>query len=272
MSLPVRDPSTMRFNTSWRKMAAAIYSRPMDGKVTGFVDIDFRPCQKAIEEWSELGHRVTPLHIMMAIMARILGRHVPEMNCYASWGGVHHRGEVVVSSAVLVGGKDLITLRVRHADQKSVLELADEVNAGVAERRKGNDDKVMKKRGGLAKLPWPFRQWVFNFIRWLTYEAGIQIPGLGLNRNTFGSVLVTNIGPLGLDNGFPALMPASNLAFVMGIGRVQLKAMVEDGEVIPMAVIPITGAFDHRVVDGAHIGRFAAAMKHYFAHPEELLT
>jgi pyruvate/2-oxoglutarate dehydrogenase complex dihydrolipoamide acyltransferase (E2) component len=271
MTLPVLNPSEMRFGTSWRRTAAAIFARPTDGKVTGFVNLDFRPATEAIARWKAQGHRVTPMHIMMAIMARVLGRHVPELNCYSRWGTVIHRGEVVVSTAVLVGGKDLTTLRVHDADKKSVLELSDEVNAGVAKRRSGKDDKLMKKRGGLAKIPWPFRQWVYNAVRWLTYEAGVTIPGLGFNRDMFGSVLITNIGPLGLDNGFPALMPASNLSFVIAIGRVQEQAMVEDGKVIPMLCIPIAGTFDHRVVDGAHVGRFSKALKHYLAHPEDLM-
>jgi len=270
MELPTFDPSEIRFNTPWRRMATAIYARPVDGKISGFVNIDFRPCQEAITKWAEEGHRVTPTHIMMAIMARVLGRHVPELNCYARWGSVHHRGDVTIATAVLVG-KELTTLKIANADKKSILELADEVNAGVSKRREGKDTAMKKRNGGLAKLPWPFRQWIFSFIRWLTYEARITIPGLGINNNMFGSMLVTNIGPLGLDNGFPALMPASNLALVIGIGKVALKPMVVDGQVVAIPALPVTGTFDHRVCDGSHIGRFGHALHHYMANPYELL-
>ena len=76
MKLPVLNPSEMRFGTSWRRTAAAVFSRPTDGKVMGFVNLDFRPATEAIARWNAQGHRVTPMHIMMAIMARVLGRHV----------------------------------------------------------------------------------------------------------------------------------------------------------------------------------------------------
>ena len=271
MALDERDPAQTRYNTKWRKMASTIYARPLDGKVSGFAEIDFRPAQKAIEQWNEAGHRVTPLHLTMAIMAQVLGRHVPEMNCYARWGGVQHRGDVVISAAISIKGKDLTTFLVHNADKKTVLEVADEVNAGVQKMRDGTKVSAKKKSsGGLAWVPWPFRRWLYNLIRWVTYELGVSIPGTGFNRNMFGSVLVTNIGPLGLDNGFPAIMPASNLPFVIGVGRVQEKAMVENGEVVAMPIIPFTGTFDHRVLDGSHVGRFATALRHYLAHPEEL--
>ena len=270
MTLPVLDPKNIRFANSWRKTAAAVYTRPTDGRVSGFTDLDFRKMQAAMERWNSEGHRVTPLHVTMAIVARILGKHVPELNCYMRWGSVHHRGEVVVSAAVLVG-KELTQLLIHDADNKSILELAAEVNAGVQKKREGTGDKLVKKRGGFAKIPWPFRRWIFNFSRWLSYEVGIRLPGIGMSPNMFGSVLVSNIGPLGLDFGIPALMPASNLPLVLGVGRVQQKPMVENGEVIPMMVMPLSGTFDHRVVDGAHVGRFAKALHHYLANPEELL-
>ena len=57
MALPVKDPSKIRFSSPWRRMAAAIYARPLDGKVSGFADMDFRPSERAIAEWNAQGHR-----------------------------------------------------------------------------------------------------------------------------------------------------------------------------------------------------------------------
>jgi pyruvate/2-oxoglutarate dehydrogenase complex dihydrolipoamide acyltransferase (E2) component len=265
----VYDP--LKYNTSWRKMAAAIFNPPRDGKVFGMVDLNMREPLRAIEEWNKDGHHVTATHYFMSTMAHIIGAWVPELNCYARWGKVYQREKVTISAAVLVGGKDLTTVRIHDADKKTVLELSKEMNDKVKARREGKDDKAMATRKGLSGVPWPLRRWIFQGIRYTVYELGIPISG-GLNKEMFGSLLVSNIGPLGLSYGIPALMPASNLAFVMSLGHVEEKAIVEDGKVIPCKMLPICGTFDHRVVDGAHIGKMSRGMKYYFNNPEALLS
>ena len=86
----------------------------------------------------------------------------------------------------------------------------------------------------------------------------------------FGSAMVSNIGSLGIDYGIPALMPASNLSFVMAIGKTKEKPVVRDGEICIANVLPIAATFDHRVVDGAHIAKLVKGLDYYFENPEEL--
>jgi pyruvate/2-oxoglutarate dehydrogenase complex dihydrolipoamide acyltransferase (E2) component len=260
-----------KVDTSWRRVAAAVFEPPRDGKVMGSVDLDMRAVLAAMEEWKEQGHHVTANHVFMSTIGHILTHYAPELNAYSSWGRVHHRGEVTVASAVLIDGKDLTTVKIRDADKKSVTALADEMNEKVRQRREGRDERGMSNRNGLAKVPWPLRKWTFKSLRWLVYEAGFSIKGAGLSRDLFGSVLISNIGALGLEYGFPALMPASNLSFVMCIGRVQEKAKVIDGKIVACPVLPVAGTFDHRIADGAHIGKLAQGMHHYFENPYDLI-
>jgi hypothetical protein len=261
----------VKVDTSWRRMAAAIFEPPRDGKLLGSYDLDMRKPLAAMEEWREQGHHVTVTHFVMSMMGHILGEHVPELNCYARWGRVYKREKVTIATAVLLNKRDLTTVKIADADKKSVLELAAEMTKFVDDRRSGRDDKAMSKRNGLANVPWPLRRWVFKLMRWLVYEGGITIPGTGFSNDLFGSILITNIGSLGLEYGFPALMPASNLSTVIAMGRVRDKAVVIDGEILACPMLPLAGAFDHRVVDGAHVGRMVEGMKHYCNHPEELL-
>lgn len=90
---------------------------------------------------------------------------------------------------------------------------------------------------------------------------GISIPFLGLKPHTFGSFMLSNIGTLGLDIGFPALFPIANVSFVMIMGGVQLKPWVVNGEVVPRRVITLGAALDHRVVDASHAGKLFKYLK-----------
>jgi len=260
-----------RVSTSWRKMAAAIFQRPVDGKLSGFHDADLSKVKIALKEWNAEGHRVTILHFLMCVMSRVLHYHVPELNCYAQWGGIKKRPDVSISTAVMINDRDLTTLTIRSAATKTILELSKETNDYVKKRRSGQDDAALAKRNVLSRVPWPFRSWLFQFMRWFVYEFGGKIPGTGFSTDMFGSLLITNIGSLGLQYGIPALMPASNLSFVLAMGKIYEKPVVIDGEIAIRTVLPLSATFDHRVVDGAHVGRMVAAVVYYFENPQELL-
>ena len=99
-------------------MAAAIFfNPPRDGKVFGIMDFPFQNAQEAIKKWNSEGHHVTATHYYMSTMGHVLGTWVPELNCYAQWGKVYQRPKVTISAAVLVGGKDLTTVRIHDADK-----------------------------------------------------------------------------------------------------------------------------------------------------------
>ena len=210
--------SETKLNRSWRKMAAAIYMKPVDGKGSGFYDLDMTEVNKALEEWNQNDDtNINVMHFFMCALGHTMKYYAPELNCYMEWGDVVERPTVTISTAVLVG-KDLTTVKIKDTHLKNVRQVSQETIAFVKERREGHDDKAIGKRHSLSKIPWPFRLWVFRAIRWLTYEWGWALPGLGLSKDSFGSALVSNIGSLGLDYGIPALMPASNLSFVQAIG------------------------------------------------------
>ena len=262
--------ANLKLNRSWRRMAAAIYARPVDGKVSGFYDLDMTEVNKAIEEWNlRADTSINVMHFFMCALGHTMKYYAPELNCYIKWGDIVERDTVTISTAVLVG-KSLTTVKIKDTHLKNVRQVSQETIQFVKAKRAGQDDKTVTQHS-LSKIPWPVRSWVFKSIRWLAYECGWTIPGIGLSKDAFGSALVSNIGSLGLDYGIPALMPASNLSFVQAIGYVKEKAVVKDGEVVVQAVLPISATFDHRIVDGVHISQYLVGLKHYFENPHELM-
>ena len=50
-------------------MAAAIYTKPVDGKVSGFYDLDMTEVNKAIKEWnSNEGSNINVMHFFMCAL------------------------------------------------------------------------------------------------------------------------------------------------------------------------------------------------------------
>ena len=84
-----------------------------------------------------------------------------------------------------------------------------------------------------------------------------------------GTFTITNVGPL----GGTALIPAINYpeVAILGMGRVQEKPVVRDGEIVVRKILPLTLSFDHRVADGADAARFVSEMVRELSDPNLLL-
>ncbi|MBU0755107.1 MAG: 2-oxo acid dehydrogenase subunit E2 [Planctomycetes bacterium] len=84
-----------------------------------------------------------------------------------------------------------------------------------------------------------------------------------------GTFTVTNVGPL----GGTALIPAINYpeVAILGMGRVQEKPVVRDGQIVIRKMLPLTLAFDHRIADGADAARFVTELVRHLSDPNLLL-
>jgi pyruvate dehydrogenase E2 component (dihydrolipoamide acetyltransferase) len=84
-----------------------------------------------------------------------------------------------------------------------------------------------------------------------------------------GTFTITNVGPI----GGTALIPAVNYpeVAILGMGRVQEKPVVRDGQIVVRKMLPLTLSFDHRVADGADAARFVSEMVRELSDPNLLL-
>ena len=84
-----------------------------------------------------------------------------------------------------------------------------------------------------------------------------------------GTFTITNVGPL----GGTALIPAINYpeVAILGMGKVQEKPVVRDGEIVVRKMLPLTLGFDHRVADGADAARFVSELVRQLSDPNLLL-
>ncbi|WP_163557228.1 dihydrolipoyllysine-residue acetyltransferase [Halomonas sp. NO4] len=85
-----------------------------------------------------------------------------------------------------------------------------------------------------------------------------------------GTISISNIGALGGTYAAP-IINAPEVAIV-AIGKIQwLPRFDEAGEVVRRAIMTVTWAGDHRIIDGGTIARFCNAWKGYLEAPETML-
>ncbi len=262
-----------RFNTPWRVTSAAIYTTPTDSRVYGTLDIDVTRARQFLDERRASGEKITMTHLAVAVLARAVAFDVPEMNCFIRRGAVVGRQRLDVMVPVSVGGDSGVTAAViRDAHARTVTSIASEIRKKATSGRAGVEMKAAQNKYLLNRIPWPLRRPVFRLLKWITVDMGVEIKALGLSAHSFGSFIVSDIGSFGLNTGMTALMPAAKVPAVIVLGKMEDKPVVRRGEIVIRTVLPLTGTFDHRIVDGMQIGKLARGIKRNFRRPEWLDT
>ncbi|MBS3748386.1 MAG: 2-oxo acid dehydrogenase subunit E2 [Candidatus Thermoplasmatota archaeon] len=258
----------MKIN-AWRKTAINIYSPPRDGKVYGTYEIDASPLLNFISEKKKKGVRITVTNMVTAALARTLYFDVPEMNCFVRRGKLMQRDDAHVFLAVAQSGKSVQSMIIPKAQEKTVTEIA-QYQKERLERIYSGKKKSFNIQKSIAKVPWPFRGAVVKFIKWWLFDNGFPLPFVKLKPDPFGSIAISNIGVFGLSSGYLALLPISNLPAIIAMGKIKEKPVVVDGEIVIRPMLPISGTFDHRIVEGDKIGLLKDGAEKRLLHPESL--
>ncbi|HET6871748.1 MAG TPA: dihydrolipoamide acetyltransferase family protein [Sporolactobacillaceae bacterium] len=84
-----------------------------------------------------------------------------------------------------------------------------------------------------------------------------------------GSCTITNIGSAG-GQWFTPVINHPEVA-ILGIGRIQEKAIVRDGEIVAAPVLALSLSFDHRLIDGATAQNALNKIKRLLNDPQRLI-
>ncbi|UBM60601.1 2-oxo acid dehydrogenase subunit E2 [Marinilongibacter aquaticus] len=257
-----------KLNNSWRKTAATIYRKPDDSKIFGSVDLDITELYDYVFRKRSEGLKITFTHIFVLAAARAIREEIPELNTYIKRGNVHTHPQIDASISVLLRENEMGSVKIEEADKHSLYTLAPLLREKIQIARKGLESNTMQMKDKMAAIPWPFREVVFRIIK--KVMVGLGLPLGKLSANSFGSFIISNIGTLGLDTGYPALFPVANMAFVLIMGRIQKKALVVNKQVEIRRVITLSAAMDHRMVDASHAGILFRHFKKIARNPEQL--
>ncbi len=80
-----------------------------------------------------------------------------------------------------------------------------------------------------------------------------------------GTFTVTNLGGYGVEYFTPIINQPQ--AGILGIGKIQDKAVIKDGGIHVRSMLPLSLVFDHRLIDGAPAARFVAKVKELLEQP-----
>jgi pyruvate dehydrogenase E2 component (dihydrolipoamide acetyltransferase) len=83
-----------------------------------------------------------------------------------------------------------------------------------------------------------------------------------------GTFTISNLGMYGIETLIPIIQPGQ--AAILGIGSVQDKPAVRDGQIVARKLMSVALAADHRVSDGAQGAEFLREIQNLLEHPLRL--
>lgn len=260
--------------SSFRKLAIGTWQTAYDPTVYGTMRIRMDKALNYIERFREVhGVRLTVTHLVAKAVAEGLKR-CPDANAILRFNKIYLRNHVTLSVLVVQtdqgdGKVDLTAARIVDADKKSLKELAGDIQDAVDKVRNRKDQALEKSKGTIGLIPFMWMNLFLKLLGFLMYTLNLDLSFLGMPRDAFGGVTITNVGSLGLDIAYVPLVPYTNTPIFIAPGAVLDMPVVEDGKVVAGKVMSLNASFDHRFIDGFHAGILAKTVKEMMENPFE---
>ena len=254
--------------TSYRKIAIASWRHPRNPNTYAMLDLPVEAAMQFLERYDS----ETPLtltHFVTKITAHCLEKY-PELNHILRMGNLYKRKQIDIFITTLLKtekGKDLSGFVIRNVDRKSIAEVASETKVRADDLRYNRDEENLKVQKIVNRLPSYILRPLLRIQEFLQFALNLSIPGLGMPKDRFGSVMITNIGALGIENAFIPLSPYSRSPLLIGIGKPRKIPVVVNDAVVAADSAIITFTFDHRYADGAHGSHLMRRFKKIFLNP-----
>lgn len=258
--------------TPFRRLAIGTWKTAYDPSVYGTLQVRMDRAMEYIEEYRRrTGVRLTVTHLVGRAMVEVLKR-MPDANAVLRFNRIYLRKRIGIFFQVTLrdeetGTFDLSGATLYDLDKKSLLEIVAEMEAKVHSVRKGTDKALEKGRRSFRFVPLILMNLVLRIVSFFAYTLNIDLSKLGIPKDPFGSVMITNIGALGLEAAYVPLIPYSRVPLLVALGAVKDVPLVENGKIVVGKVMDMNATFDHRFFEGAHAAVMASVMRAWMEDP-----
>ena len=258
--------------SSFRKIAIGTWRTAYDPSVYGSIELRMDEAMRYIAEFREkTGKKLTVSHLMAKTAAMVF-KECPDANAILRWNRVYLRKRIGVFFQVVMTDEgahkvDLSGATLYDVEGKSLGEIFDEFNAKVESVRARKDPALEKTRKTFLGIPYFALNAVLRTISFLSYTLNLDLRRFGIPQDPFGSIMITNIGSLGLDTAYVPLVPYSRVPILIATGAVKDVPVVEAGKIVPGKIMRVNATFDHRFIDGFHASVMSRVLREWIEHP-----
>jgi pyruvate dehydrogenase E2 component (dihydrolipoamide acetyltransferase) len=217
------------------------------------------------------GTAITMTHLTGRAIA-LAAKDYPALNGRILWGRLLPCTDCDICFLVSVeGGSNLWVHTMRQVDRKSLKEIAEELARSASKIRQGKDANYKKMMDLARILPTFLLRPMTQFLGFLSSGVGLNLPQIGIMRRQGGTISVTSMGSLGLEEGYPPLSPFLWNPVIALLGAVKDKPVVINGKVEVRPQCNLIMTIDHRFLDGQHGTKILKRTQELIENPEILL-
>lgn len=220
--------------------------------ISVLLECDVTAARQQVKALKAQGRQVSFTSLLLKVIADTVDQH-KEVAAF-----LYNKRKLIVfddvNISILVekeveGKKVPIPLVIEKAQQKSMEEIASEIQRAKQARLSGKDI-VLHRRTSLFeslyyRLPGAIRRMIWRYL--------LRHPRIVYRQ--MGNVGFTSVGMMGQLSGWFAHASVHPLSF--GIGSIVKKPVVKDDVVVIREILHLTILIDHDVIDGAPMARFA---------------
>lgn len=234
-------------NSLFRKLAASLWHNQGDPSVYGFVELDVTDLKNGSAQ-------------LLSLVVKSLSETMqanPELKLMIRWGMITERQDNCISVMVNIPDfkKDLSVLNIYNGDQLSVNEIEQQIANKALLVRNRQDPHLGPILSLIAVLPKFLLKFFLKLYTFLIYEIQLPIKSRYLPKRPFGSVIISNVGSLGIKKALLPLVPLARPAMMVSLGKVEEEVKVFNGQVAIRKIAHLGITFDHRLFDGSHAAK-----------------
>ncbi len=271
-----RDGRWLRDIPAMNQITPTLMPNRADNEAYINLDIDLRPLDAFLakkNEGLEKNYRYTYFHIISAAIAKAFVLR-PRMNRFICNNKVFQRNDLTLAFVVKKYFDDASEeglAYIKFQEDSTIDTYHDDLMRIVhAVRKESGGDTSSDAMDLLVKLPHCVTTTVVNAIKLLD-KHGLAPDSLIGTDPYHASILLSNLGSIGLEGGYHHLANwGTNSCFVV-VGKKYMKKSVDKQGIEDIyEVIPLGITLDERIADGYYYSGTVALVKELLAHPELL--
>ena len=261
--------------TPYQKVAIGTWKEAKDPAIYAEEDLDYTPVQEFSEKiFKEKGIRLTPTYIIAQTVSLIFTVR-PQLNTILRGNKLYQRKNLSLSCLVSVDedNQDISNLSscvVHNTSQLNIVELYKILKRKIEQTKNNQDEVIQAQNRLLGKIPTSLMKYVLNTLSFISYTLNLRFKGMP--QDPFGSVMISNLGQMGIDKAFIPLVYYSRVPVVIGIGLVKPRPFVlPDSTVTAKDMIRLNCTIDHRYIDGKSLSIMRKMLVYILSKPEKWL-
>ena len=227
--------------------------------VRALLEVDVTEARRIIKQNRHAGNKISFTAWLLKVIADCVALHPPVAGInLAKSNKVLVFNEVDISIVVeksVNGARVPLPYVIRKADQKTLHQIQDEIEAAKSQAVGGEGDYVLGEAYSttgmklFVKLP----QWLrLLLMRLLVLNHPQRV------KSMMGTVMVTTAGMIGHTRGW--IIPFSMHPLGLALGSLNDQAAVYRGEIQKREILHLTVLIDHDVIDGVPAAMFVEAL------------